>query len=45
MTQSIPMVGGTENTISVDFDGAVKTMIAAKKARVKQYYIIFKNSY
>ncbi|WP_105300752.1 NAD(P)H-binding protein [Anaerococcus marasmi] len=32
--------GGAENTVSVDLDGAVKTMIAAKKAGVNQYYMI-----
>lgn len=31
---------GAENTVSVDLDGAVKTMIAAKKAGVNQYYMI-----
>ena len=32
--------GGAENTVRVDLDGAVKTMIAAKKASVNQYYMI-----
>lgn len=32
--------GGAENTVRVDLDGAVKTMIAAKKAGVNQYYMI-----
>lgn len=32
--------GGAEYTVSVDLDGAVKTMIAAKKAGVSQYYMI-----
>lgn len=32
--------GWAENTVSVDLDGAVKTMIAAKKAGVNHYYMI-----
>ncbi|WP_306484294.1 NAD(P)H-binding protein [Anaerococcus sp.] len=32
--------GGAETTVRVDLDGAVKTMIAAKKAGVGQYYMI-----
>lgn len=32
--------GGAEYTVSVDLDGAVKTMIAARKAGVSQYYMI-----
>lgn len=32
--------GGADNTVRVDLDGAVKTMIAARKAGVSQYYMI-----
>lgn len=32
--------GVAENTVRVDLDGAVKTMIAARKAGVSQYYMI-----
>ena len=32
--------GGAENTVRVDLDGAVKTMIAARKAGVNHYYMI-----
>lgn len=32
--------GGAENTINVDLDGAIKTMEAAKKAGIKQYYMV-----
>lgn len=32
--------GGADNTVRVDLDGAVKTMIAANKAGVSQYYMI-----
>ena len=32
--------GGAETTVQVDLDGAVKTMEAAKKAGVDQYYMV-----
>lgn len=32
--------GGAETTVKVDLDGAVKTMEAAKKAGVDQYYMV-----
>ena len=32
--------GGAENTVKVDLDGAIKTMDAAKKAGIKQYYMV-----
>ena len=32
--------GGADNTVRVDLDGAVKTMIAAKKAGVNHYYMV-----
>lgn len=32
--------GGAETTIKVDLDGAIKTMDAAKKAGIKQYYMV-----
>ncbi|WP_296112006.1 NAD(P)H-binding protein [uncultured Anaerococcus sp.] len=32
--------GGAETTVKVDLDGAVKTMKAAKKAGISQYYMV-----
>lgn len=32
--------GGAENSVNVDLDGAIKTMEAAKKAGIKQYYMV-----
>ncbi len=32
--------GGAENTVKVDLDGAIKTINAAKKAGIKQYYMV-----